>query len=443
MTVSSSLSTEPPGPLEVRPGVVRGRLRVPPSKSVSHRVLALAMLARQPVEVRNLLRAEDTELFLAALRTMGWTVGERRNHGVETVRLSPGDPPREATLECGNAGTLMRFLVALVATLPGEWTIDGSPRLRERPVGPLVAALRPLGVDVQWRGAEGYPPLTVVGGTLRGGETTIDAGESSQYLSALLLAALAAQEPTHVQVEALTSGPYVDVTLTLIVRWGGRFETTASGYRVIPGLRPRVDAEVEGDYSAAAYPAAAAALTGGAVTLLGLTRRSRQGDRGFLDVLASMGAEFEWSGDALYVRGGGELHAVDADMSAMPDQVPTLAALAPFARGTTTIRNVPHLRLKESDRLAAMARELRRAGAAVEELADGLVIPGAWADVAASELPYEPVTVDPHGDHRIAMSMALVGLRRPGLRVACPEVVAKSYPRFWEDFAMLRREALP
>lgn len=425
--------------MPVRPGVVRGRLRVPPSKSVSHRQLALALLARAPVEVRNLLRAEDIDLFLGVLRTMGWTVEERRDHGVETVRLSPGDPPREATLECGNAGTLLRFLVALAATVPGDWTLDGTARLRERPVGPLVAALRELGVIVQWRGVEGYPPLTVEGGTLRGGETTIDAGESSQYLSALLLAALAAQEPTHVRVAALTSMPYVDVTLTLIVRWGGHFETTAHGFRVIPGLRPRVDAEVEGDYSAAAYPAAAAALTGGAVTLLGLTRRSRQGDRGFLDVLASMGADFEWSGDTLYVRGGGELNAVDVDMSAMPDQVPTLAALAPFARGTTSIRNVPHLRIKESDRLAAMARELARAGAEVEELADGLVIPGVWAGTAATDLPQAPVVVDAHGDHRIAMSMALVGLRRPGLEIAHPEVVAKSYPRFWDDLAALQR----
>ena len=182
---------------------MRGRLRVPPSKSISHRMLALALLARAPVEVRNLLRAEDTELFLAVLRRLGWTVEERG----AAVRLVPGEAPAAARLECGNAGTLTRFLVALAATVPGEWTIDGSPRLRERPVGPLAAALRELGVKVRWRGVEGYPPLTVIGGTLRGGETTIDAGESSQYLSALLLAALAARASTLVRVAALTSAP--------------------------------------------------------------------------------------------------------------------------------------------------------------------------------------------------------------------------------------------
>jgi len=438
-------------PGQVKPGIVRGRLRVPPSKSVSHRQLALALLARSPVEVRNLLRAEDIDLFLAALRAMGWTVEERAERddagdGSRTVRLAPGSPPGEATLECGNAGTLMRFLVALAATVPGAWTLDGTARLRERPVGPLVAALQALGVAVTWHGRVGFPPLTVAGHTFRGGETTIDAGESSQYLSALLLAALGAQQPTRVRVTALTSAPYVDVTLQLIARWGGRVEASAGSFVVTPGLRPPlvdVDVEVEGDFSAAAYPAAAAALTGGEVTLRGLRRASAQGDREFLEVLRRMGAEVSWRGDELQVAGGGALTAVDVDMGSMPDQVPTLAALAPFARGTTAIRNVPHLRIKESDRLAAMARELGRAGAVVEERADGLVIPGVWADVALAALPRTPVSVDPHGDHRIAMSMALVGLRRPGLRIAHPEVVAKSYPRFWDDLATLRTEDAP
>lgn len=445
MTVSSSISTELPGPQDVRPGVVRGRLRVPPSKSVSHRMLALALLARAPAEVRNLLRAEDTELFLGVLRRLGWTVEERG----DSVRLVPGEAPPAATLECGNAGTLMRFLVALAATVPGEWTIDGSPRLRERPVGPLVTALRALGVEVRWRGAEGYPPLTVIGGTLRGGETTIEAGESSQYVSALLLAALAAREPTLVRVAALTSAPYVDVTLQAILQWGGRVETRDDGFLVAPGLAPRDEVEIEGDFSAAAYPAAAAALTGGEVTLLGLRYESAQGDRGFVDLLRTMGAEVSWDGDELRVRGTGTLNGIDIDLREMPDQVPTLAALAPFARGSTLIYNVPHLRLKESDRLAAMAQELRRAGAFALDEDDALAVTGSWADAlaggepgaeATAMLPRDPVEIDSHGDHRIAMSMALVGLRRPGLRIAHPEVVAKSYPGFWDDLGMLLGE---
>jgi 3-phosphoshikimate 1-carboxyvinyltransferase len=187
---------------------------------------------------------------------------------------------------------------------------------------------------------------------------------------------------------------------------------------------------VEGDYSAAAYPAAAALVTGGEVELHGLEPGSHQGDRGFLEVLERMGAEIEWQTEGVRVAAGSRLTAVDLDLSSMPDQVPTLAALAPFARGTTRIRNVPHLRLKESDRLAAMASELRKLGVEVTEIEDGLVIPGLWAETTP---PEEQVVVDSHGDHRIAMSLALTGLRRPGVSVANSGVVAKSYPSFWSD----------
>jgi 3-phosphoshikimate 1-carboxyvinyltransferase len=406
-----------------------GRLVVPPSKSVTHRQLALALVARRPVEVLRPLRAEDTALFLAALRRLGWEVDEPA--GGERVHLAPpARPPESAELFCGNAGTLLRFLVALTATLPGRWTLDGTARLHERPVGPLAEALARLGVGIEWHGAAGHPPLTVSGGTLEGGETTLDAGESSQYLSALLLAALAARAPTRLHVVALTSEPYVDLTLDLVRQWGGRVERDAASFTVHPGLAAPASVSVEGDWSAAAYPAAAAALTGGEVTLAGLRRFSAQGDRAFLDLLAEMGAQVEWTGEEVTVRGRGALRAVEVDLAALPDQVPTLAAVAPFARGTTRIRNVPHLRIKESDRLAAMASELARVGVPVEELPDGLVVPGCWADALP---PSTPVTVDSWGDHRIAMSLALVGLRRPGITVARPEVVGKSYPGFWDD----------
>jgi 3-phosphoshikimate 1-carboxyvinyltransferase len=429
MTDSSSTSTEP---FAVPAGRrVRGRVEVPPSKSVTHRQLALALLSRRPVLVRRPLRAEDTDLFLGVLRRLGWRVEELPG----AVRLLPPlQLPAEATFDCGAAGTLLRLLVALAAALPGRWTLDGTPRLRERPVGPLAAALAQLGVRVTWRGRAGYPPLTVHGGTLGGGTATVDAGESSQYLSGLLLAALAAPAPTTLEVSALTSAPYVEVTLDLVRQWGGRVERQAGAYRVEPGLVPRSEVGVEGDWSAAAYPAAAAVLTGGDVTLAGLRRGSAQGDRAFADLLAAMGARIGWEGDELRVSAGPALRAIDADLSAMPDQVPTLAALGPFARGTTRIHGVPHLRLKESDRLAAMARELQRVGAAVEEDAAELRLRGVWAAAAP---PAAPVVVDSWGDHRIAMAMALVGLRRPGVEVSAPEVVRKSYPRFWEDLLSL------
>jgi 3-phosphoshikimate 1-carboxyvinyltransferase len=418
-------------------GRAAGRLRVPSSKSVTHRCCVLALLARAPLVIERPLLAEDTRLFLEALARCGFAVDER----AAEVRLTPGPlptgPTAEVEIACGNAGTLLRLLVAALTVVPGTFVLDGTPRLRERPVGPLVAALRLLGARIEPLGREGHVPLRIHGGTLRGGATRIDAGESSQYLSALLLAGLAAPGPVTVAASALTSEPYVDVTRAAAAHFGGRIERIAGQgtvYRVTPGLAPPARVEVEGDFSAACYPAAAAALTGGAVVLDGLRAGSPQGDRGFLDLLARMGAAVSWRGDELTVRGTGTLAAIAADLSGMPDQVPTLAALAPFARGTTRITNVAHLRIKESDRLAAMAGELRRLGVAVDEGPDSLTLPGAWADAAP---PASPVVVDSHGDHRIAMSLALVGLRRPGVQVAAPAVVGKSYPGFWRDLAAL------
>jgi len=425
----------------------RGRVRVPSSKSITHRYLNLALLARRPLIVERPLLAEDTRLFLTALARCGWTVEERPQE-IGLAPLAVGDsigaPPAAGDsiapaplteIFCGNAGTMLRFLVASLAALPGRWRLDGVARLRERPVGPLVEALRRLGAEVRYLGHPGHVPLEIAGGTLHGGVTGLDAGESSQFLSALLMAGLAAPRPLTVEVTALASAPYIEVTLAAARRCGGRIEALPGEggslrYRVAPGLLPPPRLRVEGDASAACYPAAAAALSGGSVVLEGLSAESPQGDRRFLELLARMGAEVAWDGDEVVVRGG-RLLAVDADLAAMPDQVPTLAALAPFARGTTRIRNVGHLRLKESDRLSAMASELRRLGAEVEEGADRLDIAGNWWQAAP---PGNPVTVDAHGDHRIAMSLALVGLRRPGVVIESPQVVAKSYPAFWQDF---------
>jgi 3-phosphoshikimate 1-carboxyvinyltransferase len=424
-------------------GVARGRVRVPSSKSFTHRYLNLALLARQAVVIERPLIADDTRLFLAALAGCGWWVEPRR----EEVHLAPpraGAPPPGEPVEilCGNAGTMARFLVASLAALPGRWRLDGVARLRERPLGPLVEALRGLGAGIRHLERPGRLPLEIDGATLAGGATRLDAGESSQFLSALLMAGLAAPRPVTVEVTALTSAPYVEVTLAAVRRCGGRIEASGGDagittYRVFPGLALPPRLRVEGDASAACYPAAAAALTGGSVVLEGLAADSPQGDRRFLELLAGMGAEVAWDGDDVEVRGA-RLRAVAADLSAMPDQVPTLSALAPFARGTTRILKVAHLRLKESDRLAAMASELRRLGAEVEEGADRLDIAGSWCEAPP---PDRPVTVDAHGDHRIAMSLALVGLRRPGVEVAAPQVVAKSYPDFWQDFLGLLRQA--
>jgi 3-phosphoshikimate 1-carboxyvinyltransferase len=452
MTDSSSILNEP----RAIPagGTASGRLRVPSSKSLTHRYLLLALLSGKPWTLVRPLLAEDTSLTLAAIESCGVRMALEGEPGGEEVRLTPGKPPgdpeEETEIFCGNAGTLLRFLVAVLAVLPGRWRLDGVPRLRERPVGPLVDALRPLGARIASLERDGYIPLRLEGGSLRGGATRLDAGESSQYLSALLMAGLRAPEPVIVEVASLVSEPYVDITLAVAAEFGGRIERigrmpggvdsgSGAAFRVWPSELRSGRAEVEGDYSAAAYPAAAAALTGGEVVLEGLRPDSPQGDRGFLDLLAAMGAEVEWRQDGaggVAVRGRGELRGIRADLSGMPDQVPTLAALAPFARGETLIENVAHLRIKESDRLAAMATELKRLGAEVEEGPDFLRIQGSWA---SQPPPSGPVTVETYGDHRIAMSLAVTGLRRPGVTIASPGVVSKSYPGFWNDLDRLLR----
>lgn len=432
-TGSSSASEDP---RRVPAGrVARGRVRLPGSKSASHRHLNLALLAGSPVTLDGLLAAEDIEHFLAALAGMGW---RRETAAAGGLRLEPPSrPPAGGEIFAGNAGTLCRFLTATLAALPGRWTLDGTARLRERPVGPLVSALGRLGARIRYRGRTGFPPLEIEGGTLVGGRTRLDAGASSQFLSAIVMAGLVAPAPTTVEVESLTSAPYVGLTLRAVEAWGGTVSFDGERAAIRPGLTPPSRVAVPADDSAAAYPAAAAVLTGGDVVLEGLARDSGHGDRRLMEILHRMGGEAAWEGEALRVRGsGGPLAAVDEDMSDIPDQVPTVAALAPFAAGVTRIRDVGHLRIKESDRLAAMARELGRLGAVVEELEDGLVIEGTWADAAP---PTDPVTVATWDDHRIAMSLALVGLRRPGVSIADPAVVAKSYPAFWEDFEALLR----
>ncbi len=430
MTVSSSTLDEVRIPSGRR---VSGRLRVPSSKSLTNRYLNLALLSRAPLVLEHPLRSEDTHLFLDALRRCGFGVEEEG----ERVLLEPGPAPAgEVEIFCGASGTMLRFLVATLAALPGVWRLDGIPRLRERPVRPLVDALRRLGTRIDYLAAEGFVPLRIEGGTLGAGSTVIDAGESSQYLSALLMAGLRAPGEVIVDAAALTSEPYVDITLDVVAAFGGRIEVLGPRtWRVVPSSLAAGRVEVEGDWSAAAYPAAAAALTRGEVTLTGLLQTSRQGDRGFADLLAAMGAEVAWEAGAMTVRGGAPLRGVEADLSAMPDQVPTLAALAPFAQGTTRIFNVAHLRIKESDRLEAMATELRKLGAAVEEGPDWLRLAGTWAETVPADAA--EVRIDPRGDHRIAMACALVGLRRPGVVITTPGVVAKSYPEFWRDLASL------
>lgn len=407
---------------------MQGTILVPPSKSLTNRALNLALLAEGGTEIVRPLDSEDTQAMALALEQVGCAV-ERGPAGLTVGRRRE---VARAEIDCGASGTMLRFLTASLTTVPGEWFLDGTDRLRERPLGPLIAALRKLGAEIECFGPEGFAPVRIRGGTLAGGRAALDAGASSQFLSAVLMAATRARGPVSIGVRDLTSEPYVDLTLQAMADFGIRVDRQGDLFAVEPQVVHGRRFEVEGDYSSACYFGAAAALTGGRIKLDGLRQDSRQGDRRFFSILEQIGAVCEWREDRLEVHREGTLVAVSDDLSDIPDQVPTLAVLAPFCAGTTGITGVGHLRLKESDRLNVVAGELARAGVSgIDQAGDGLSVPGVWG---AGGAPADPVTIDTADDHRIAMAFSVLGLCRPGVSIANPEVVAKSYPGFWKDF---------
>jgi 3-phosphoshikimate 1-carboxyvinyltransferase len=402
---------------------LKATLTLPGSKSYTHRVLIAASLAQGGSVLRNALKAEDTELTAQALARLGagidWQESAVRVLGTGG-RLSPVAGP----LYLGNSGTSMRFLTALVALGRGDYRLTGEDRLLERPVGELIEALGQFGVWARSENWDNYPPVIVRGG-LTGGRATLSGSVSSQYLSALLFIAPLSEKGGEIEVTGeLVSRPYVDLTLEVMGDFGISYYREGYRYFHLSGGQAYLaqDYVIEGDASGACYFWAAAALTGGRVTVTNISPDSSQGDVQFLGVLARMGCTVLRDEDGLSVQGGA-LTGVQVDLADMPDQVPTLAVLAAFAQGETTITGVPHLKYKESDRLNAVATELRKLGIAAHETEDGLVIQGGVPQAAA---------IDSHGDHRLAMSFAVAGLKTPGLSLRDPDVVAKSFPAFWD-----------
>lgn len=421
----SALLIEPSGP-------VQGTVRPPGSKSYTNRALMVAALARGPSTITNLLEAEDTRYMAGSLRRLGFRVEADFAGRRCAIEGAGGEvPARRADLYVGNAGTAMRFLTALVSLGHGHYRLDGTPRMRQRPVGDLLRALRALGADVRGEGAGGEcPPVVVRASGLEGGEVRLPGSVSSQFFSALLMVAPFARRAVTIEAEGpLVSAAYVDMTLATMAAFGAAVERVGQGRFHVPGgqhYRGRRYG-VEADASSASYFFAAAAVTGGRVRVEGLDAESLQGDVRFVDVLEEMGCRVS-RGRGFIEVAGGALRGGRWDMGRMPDAVPTLAVVACFAEGPTHITNVAHLRHKESDRLRALAVELGRLGAGVSETEDGLLVEPA---------PLHGATVETYDDHRMAMSLALVGLRVPGVRVKDPGCVAKSYPDFFDDLKRL------
>jgi 3-phosphoshikimate 1-carboxyvinyltransferase len=404
-------------------------VEIPGSKSVTARALFLAAAAEGTTVLRRPLLSDDSEGFAEGLLALGYRLD--RQPGVWTVEGRPAGPAvAQADVFCRDGATTARFLPALASAGRGVFRFDASEQMRRRPLGPLTAALRELGVDLTHELAEGHHPLTVRADGVKGGELTLDAGLSSQFLTALLLLGPLTSQGLRITVSDLVSVPYVEMTLAMMRRFGNDAHRTGDTF-VVPARPYRAaDYLIEPDASTASYVLAAAALTGRTVTVPGLGSASLQGDVRFAEVLREMGARVELSADSVTVTGPERLHGITVNMRDISDTVPTLAAIAPFADGPVRIEDVYNTRVKECDRLAACEQNLRAMGVPVETGRD-------WIEIQPAQPHAAHIAC--HGDHRIAMSFSIAGLRTEGgVTLDDPDCVKKTFPGFHRALADLR-----
>ncbi len=408
---------------------IDGEVNLPGSKSLSNRALLIAALAEGTTTITNLLQSDDTHHMLNALKALGVEYSLSEDGTECTVKGNGGPFVNEKPVELflGNAGTAMRPLTAALTLGSGAYVLTGEPRMKERPIGHLVDALRQAGANIDYLENEGYPPLKIAANGLKGGEVSIDGSISSQFLTALLMAAPMAQnDMTITIVGELVSKPYIDITLDIMRTFGVEVENeNYERFRVKAGQHYYAVERfmVEGDASSASYFLAAAAIKGGRVKVTGIGKKSVQGDVAFAEVLEKMGAKVEWGDDYVAVERG-VLHAVDMDFNHIPDAAMTIATTALFAEGTTVLRNIYNWRVKETDRLSAMATELRKVGATVEEGEDYLAV------TPPSQLKH--AAIDTYDDHRMAMCFSLLALDPVSVTINEPECTAKTFPTYFE-----------
>ena len=425
-----------PQTLEIGPlgHPVDADVAVPGSKSVTNRALLVAALADGVCTIKNPLFSDDPYYLLESLARLGFDVRADLEAGeVRIAGLAGGIPRGGVEVFVGNAGTVARFLPPALALGPGPYTVDGVPRMRERPIKDLVDAMRGLGASVEYAGEDGRFPIVVQGGGLPGGRTVVRAGGSSQFVSGLLMAAPYAEHAVTLDVEGRESWPYVGITAGVMRHFGVEVEADGGFGRLSVARGPYRASrfEVEPDASAASYFLALAAVTGGRVRVPGLGSGSSQGDLRFAGVLEEMGCDVDLGDDHVGVRGPERLRGVEVDMGAFSDTMMTLAAIAPFASSPTTITNVGHTRHQETDRISAVATELARLGVGVEEWRDGLrITPG----------PLRPAVVETYTDHRMAMAFAVAGLAAPAPAVTIqdPGCVTKTFPGYFRVIEGLR-----
>ncbi len=399
---------------------------VPGSKSYTHRLLIAAALSEGTCVLYNMLRSEDTLLTLGALKQMGVAVSEQGDRlEIQGVNGRPGPCPDPLYL--ANSGTSMRLLTGTAVLGRGTYLLTGTERMHERPIQDLLDGMNQIGIKAHSVNGNSCPPVKIEAGPLSGGQVKLNCSISSQYLSSLLLIAPYTKKGLEIQVtKGPVSKPYVDMTLDIMSRFGVRLERRAYNFFKIPGMQKYRAGSytVEPDCSQAGYFWAAAAITGGTVKVMNITKYSRQGDVRFAEVLETMGCSTSYERDGIAVTGG-PLEGVEVDMADMPDIVPTLAVVASFARGTTVISNVAHLREKESDRIGSVVKELSRMGVEAGATESGLWVKGGKPHGAK---------INTYNDHRIAMSFAIAGLMVPGIKIKDETCVEKSFPDFWDVF---------
>jgi 3-phosphoshikimate 1-carboxyvinyltransferase len=425
-------------------------VRVPGSKSLTNRCLLVASLAEGTTRLTNALFSDDSGYFARALQSLGFDLRlDPANHEMTINGLGGRIPASRAELFVGNAGTAARFLSAFLTLGHGEYLLDGEARMRERPIGDLVMALRQLGAKIEAvnsasssrdgdhavhaQAARICPPIKILASGLRGGLAEVTGDTSSQFLSALLMVAPYARSPVEIEVATvLNSKPYVDMTLAVMCDFGVEVEREGGGRFVVHPSRyeSRQTYTIEPDASAASYFFAAPAICGGTVRVQNISRNTKQGDVAFLEVLEQMGCAVVDGNGFIDVHGTDRLRGVDVDMRDIPDTAQTLAVIAPFASTPTRMRGIASARLKETDRISATGTELTRLGVKVDEHEDGLTIYPCEG--------FTPAAVQTYDDHRMAMAFSLIGLRVPGVRIENPACVSKTFPRFFEVLESLR-----
>lgn len=415
------------------PHPLHAAVRVPGSKSMTNRALLLAALSTAKTRLTNALFSDDTQIFAEALQALGFEVQlDPAGLEINITGLGGQIPAKQARLYCGNAGTAARFLSAFLTLGHGEFVLDGDARMRERPIGDLVSALTQLGACLETPPSN-CPPVKIIASGLPGGMTQIAGDISSQFLSALLMVSPYARQPVEIRVTTeLNSKPYVDLTLAMMHDF--EVEVERKGYECFvshpthyrsPGIYA-----IESDASAASYFFAAPAVCSGIVRVENISRRFKQGDIAFLDILQKMGCTVTDGGDTIEVIGSSDLRGIEADMRDIPDTAQTLAVIAPFASTPTIIRGIASARAKETDRVSATCSELTRLGVRVEEHVDGMTIHPCKS--------IRPASVRTYNDHRMAMAFSLIGLRIPGLTIEDIGCVSKTFPGYFDVLETLR-----